>query len=284
MNDTRRRVIIATDASVNLQSGFAERYQVLIVPRRFRLGNKVVVSGEGPTQFASERRLPVLLPAHLDDFISGYKQAGSPCIVSIHSPSTLDNAIHQVKIARNLLTPGLDIELFEAKTLDGGVQFLVETAAAFVESVSDATKDQVLALLERIQGEMISLVLARWTGNLPCAPGVDSLQQLASQFGARLLLKMENARGTFTPLAPGKRSSQVAFADSQQVMVQWRRQDARQANRLYAEMVAQLGADAFQVREIYLKNPHYPDDFIGIVAFPDATRINELVKWVKRWG
>jgi len=282
VNDTRRRVVIATDASISLKSGFVQQYRVLVVPRRYRLGSQTVVSTEGPAQFATDRALPGLLPAQLDDFVNAYKQVENTSIVSIHSAATLDNAVQQARIARNLLTPGFDIEIFEAKTIDGGIQLLVETAANFVNSEKDANKEQVQALLDRIHGHIVTLVLCKGIGRLPCETKSDLMQELANLFGPRSMFKMDGAKGVFRQILHGQQT--VTVDQRSQMLVQWKHQTSVRASQLYAEMTALLGRDAFQVREIYLRNPIFPDDFIGIIAYPDSTRIAELVKWVKRWG
>ena len=284
MNDTRRRVVIATDASISLKSGFVEQYRVLVVPRRYRIGQQTVLSVDGPAQFVSDRTLPELLPAQLDDFIATYRQIENASIFSIHSAATIDNAIQQARIARNLLSPGVDLEIFEAKTIDGGVQLLVETAADFVNSEKDATKEQVQALLERIHGHILTLVLCKGTGRLPCETRNDFFQELANLFGPRLMFKMDSSKAVFKQIISGKQERELMVDNRTQILVQWKHQTSARASQLFAEMTRMFGRDAFAVREIYLRNPIFPDDFIGIVAYPDSTRIAELVKWVKRWG
>lgn len=284
MNSGHRQVVIATDASISLKSGFAESYRILVVPRRYRVGQQTILSAEGPIRFATDRTLPMLLPAQFDDFVEAYKQVGSTSIVSIHSPGTIDNAVQQARIARNVLSPTADIEIFETKTIDGGIQLLIETAANFINSEKDATKDQVLALLERIHSHILTVLLSKGIGQLPCEPKPHSFQELVNLFGPRRLFKMDTAKAIFRPVSPREQIQEVRIQKDQQVIVQWHHQHLTQANRLFSEMIAWLGQDAFQVREIYSKNPIFPSHFIALVTFPDPVRITELVKWVKRWG
>ena len=96
------------------------------------------------------------------------------------------------------------------------------------------------------------------------------------------MYRMDGTKGVFRQVVRGKQ--EVSVDRRSQMLVQWKHQTSARASRLYAEMTGLLGRDAFQVREIYLRNPIFPDDFIGLVAYPDTTRIAELVKWVKRWG
>lgn len=281
---SRRPVVIATDASTNLKSGFAERYEILIVPRRFRLGRQVYSTVEGPTQFATDRALPELLPAQLEDFVRAYKQVSNASIVSIHSAATLDNAAHQANVARNLLSPSLDVQVFEAKTIDGGVQCLVETAGSCVKAIEEATKEQVLALLERVQREMITLLFARGTGGLPCDSSPTLAQMLSCLLGSRLVFRLDSSTGMFKQIQADPPGPRLRFEDTQEIIVQWRRRNVQETNRLLAEMIGRIRSDNFELREIYLRNPLFPDDFVGLVAFPNSARISELIKWVKRWG
>lgn len=286
MNPTQRRVIIATDASINLKSGFAETGKILVIPRQFRIGNKTIKTIEGPTQYATERQLPELLPAVLEDFVKAYRQTDNASIISIHAPAALDDAVQRARYAQNMLSPAIDIHVFEVMAIDGGVQRMVEIAGNFVQGYDAATAEQVLALLQRVQNETTTLVFAKGTGRLPCVPKPGLQQQLGAMFGDRLTLHLDCNKGVFRWNLDKKARHLPRLDEGQDLLLQWRRKSKQESRRLLGQMAALYprAAHDAEIRQIYLKNPVFPDDFIGLVAMPNAGRVIDLIRWVRRWG
>jgi hypothetical protein len=283
LSSSNRRVVIATDASISLASGFVERYQILMIPRRFRVGKRIVSTAEGPEQFATDRAVPELLPAEPEDFISAYRQASNAVIISIHATALVDNAAQRANQARTLLSPNPEIHVWQAQTFDCGVQLLVQTVGDFVASLGSATPDQALALLERIERETETFLLTNRVGRLPCQPALTFSQQIACWFGTRLTLRLDSAHNTFQQTSL-RGLVQSARNQTKDVHVQWRRGNRGQASRYFAEMKQLFGDDGFELHEVSVKNSAFTGSEIGIIAVPNASRIGELTKWVKRWS
>ena len=68
-----------------------------------------------------------------------------------------DGAAREARVCRQLMQPDQHIEVYEAKTLEGGLDFLLKSTLAML--VEGATTTQVLALLRYLETHMLTFLL-----------------------------------------------------------------------------------------------------------------------------
>jgi hypothetical protein len=227
-----------------------------------------------PTQLAAATGLPRLRPARLDDFKNTYGQVSGAAILSIHSISILDNALRQAERAQLVLLGDSMVRIFEAGTIDGGLQFLVETAAWLV--AEQQVPIEVLPyLLTRIERQIATFVLTR-------EPAVFSdklvpVEQAGVPSASTVMtaLRLDPIEKAFVPV------TEINLLGMQRngwdIIAQWTRRSEEETTDRIAWMTALLQCDTFKVREMYFENPRMPGDLIGIVAFPSREKIAEII-------
>lgn len=158
--------VVVTDGRVLLGNEVEEQPDLMIIPREVRVGDEVVRSDERigvirskAREWSGRGRSPQVLPPLREHFLRTYQSLSDQHdhIVSVHYLATLDGAAREARICRQLMQPTQQIDVYEAKTLEGGLEFLLRTALSLVEDGASAT--QLLALLRYLETHMLTFLL-----------------------------------------------------------------------------------------------------------------------------
>lgn len=157
---------VVTDGRVLLGSDFENPDALTVIPREIRVNGETLRSDERINQVralvhqALERgRSPEVLPPQREQFLGIYQQLAEqqPHVVSIHYLGSLDGAAREARVCRQLMQPLQQIDVYEAKTLEGGLEFVIKTAQALAQQGASAT--QLLALLRYLEPHMLTFLL-----------------------------------------------------------------------------------------------------------------------------
>lgn len=166
--------VVVTDGRVLLGNEVEEQRDLKIIPREVRVGDDIVRSDERigvvrslAREWSGRGRPPQVLPPQREHFLRTYQQLAEAHdhVISVHYLATLDGAAREARICRQLMQPAQQIDVYEAKTLEGGLEFLLQTALSLLEDGASAT--QLLALLRYLETHMLTFLLV---------PGVQSPQ------------------------------------------------------------------------------------------------------------
>jgi hypothetical protein len=270
MQDVRRRVVIATDAGVDLRAGLAEQYQILVVPRLFQIDGRTYLSAVGSRQIAVDESLPVILPARVEDFVNAYSQFEHTHIVSIHLPGILDNAAMEARKTCDQLGGRQEILVYEARTTEAGIGFLVETASRFLRRVANASPDQVMAFLKQVEQTIVTYLLVYDRVDTGAAQQLPILEDVGRMF------QLDSVNGELEPILDIAAAFQKLIKPGHEVIVQWHRADENETARRVSVTTHWIGSESFEIREVYSKNSKFPRSFIGYIRVPNLLRINAL--------
>lgn len=276
MWESHRRVVIATDAGIDLRTGLAEHYQILIVPRLFRAEDGVHLSATGPKQFAMDESLSEILPARAEDFINAYSQVERAHIVTIHLSKIFDNAADAARKAQSLLGNRREIQVFEAKTTEAGVGFLVETVSHFIQQAKSPSPDQVVSFLKQVGLELGTYLFVEDPVGPPIANESGWLDepQLSEGFGR--MFQFDAETGELVQVQDMDLAFRKMCESGYEVIVQWQRSDEKETSRNVSLVSRKIGAEGFEIREVYSKNRVFPRRFIGFVRVPNSARIESI--------
>lgn len=189
--------LVVTDGRVLLGSGIEELQGLTIIPRDVRLDGQTLHSSDhlntirGQAGATDRRRTARILPPQREQFLQTYLGLAKlhAQVVSIHYLATLDGAAREARVCRQLMQPLQQIEVYEAKALEGGLAFLLRTATTLTQQ--GASPAQLLALLRYLETHMQTFLLTpnsaqrqpwvtlsmrqRWTSLMP---GVETLWHL----------------------------------------------------------------------------------------------------------
>lgn len=133
---------VVTDGRVLLGSDFESPDALTVIPREIRVNGETLRSDERINRVralvheALERgRSPEVLPPQREQFLGIYQQLAErqPHVVSIHYLGSLDGAAREARVCRQLMQPLQQIDVYEAKTLEGGLEFVIKTAQALAQ-------------------------------------------------------------------------------------------------------------------------------------------------------
>lgn len=276
MRESHHRVVIATDAGIDLRTGLAEHYQILVVPRWFHAGDRVHLTATGPRQFAMNESISEILPARSEDFVNAYSQVEHTHIVTIHLSKIFDNAAAEARKAQCLLGNRREIQVFEAKTTEAGVGFLVETASHFVQQASSSSPDQVLSFLRQVEQELVTYLFVEdpVKASIAKESGLPDNPQLSEERGQLFRLDVET--GELVQIQDMDLAFQKMSEKGYEVIVQWQRSDEKETSRKASEVTQRIGSESFEIREVYSKNPTFPRQSIGFIRVPNSARINSI--------
>ena len=295
-----KQVSVVTDGSVALRADTIDKYKIVVLTRRVRIGRQILTSDRQTTletinKRAANSRGPVsLLPLQLQQFVSVYRKLNSRdrSIVSIHAPDTIDSACYQAHLARSMLLPDIELDIFEAGTLDAGISFLVEVAARFARQ-RGTTRRQVQALLQRLQDKIHTLLITTKPQHLPCYPPLDAQQRLrAAILGAQTLLSLEKGKRMFEVKrqSPGlirelgnQRKLLPQIDGPCDILIKYCGYK-RHLKGLQPQLMRLFRAENFQLEQAGVEASFLPRDFIEIVFLPTATEVSRIEQWVKKWG
>lgn len=282
------RVCIVTDASIDLNTAFIERYGVLVIPRRIQIGGKKLeVDRHKPLSLIGRNsRKPFrLVPSQLSDFLRVYRTGMGKDLsfLSIHGPRFLDDACDQANVARHMLLPDIEVRVFEAMTLGAGVRFLVESVAVFAQE-RDSSLEKTWAFLQRLQHEITTLLVAGHPGQLPCDPRPSLWQRIkGALLGVKTWWWLDKGHRLFRPYG-GKSSAAWRSGEGpwKTVFVSYRPK-RQMENFLRREGRQFRGQDPRFVQE-RVQRPALPKDFIAVLLLPAPSRVQAIARWVQRWG
>jgi hypothetical protein len=137
-----------------------------VIPREVRVNGETLRSDERVNVLRSiahdalDRGRPAeVLPPQREHFLGTYQALAEDQahVVSIHYLAALDGAAREARICRQLMQPIQQIDVYEAKTLEGGLEFLLKTALTLVQEGASTT--QLLALLRYLEPHMLTFLL-----------------------------------------------------------------------------------------------------------------------------
>jgi len=295
-----KRVSIVTDGAVKLSPDCINEYKIIIVPRPVKVGKQILKSNRHTTlkeinrKIVDSRRRATVFPPNLQHFLTIYRKlhAHGHSMVSIHAPQFLDDACHQALLARNMLLPDIELDIFETDTLDAGISFLVEAAARFARQ-RGTTSQQVRVLLQRLQDKIHTLLIASRPQHIPCDPPLDARQMLrATILGAQTLLSLEKGEGVFK--VQRQSSGLIKELSSQRqllpqidgpcdILIKYSGYN-RHLNGLRTQLTRLFKAENFLLEQAGVESYFLASNFIEINFLPTASEVSRIEQWVKMWG
>ncbi len=158
--------MVVTDGRVLLGSEIEDVPGVAVIPRDVRIRGETMCSDERANVIRSvardaieQGRSPEVLAPDRARFLETYLRLAESQshVISVHYLQGLDAAAREARICRQLMQPLQLIDVYEAKTLEGGLDFLLRCAAAL--AAEGASAGQVLALLRYLETHMLTLLL-----------------------------------------------------------------------------------------------------------------------------
>lgn len=159
--------MVATDGRVMLANELDELDELAIIPREIRIGGETLRSDDRANLVRSKareatghRRSVQVLPPRREDFLPVYQELAErhEHIISVHLMEAFDAAAREARICRQLMQPTNQVHVYEAKTLEGGLEFLLRTAMSL--AAEGATATQLLTLLRYLETHMLTFLLA----------------------------------------------------------------------------------------------------------------------------
>jgi|GEM_PF-4884781 len=285
--------VIVTDGRVLLGSEVEAEAHLTVVPREVRVEEQTLRSDErinvlrSLTREAHARRHPVqVLPPQRELFLRSYQALSERHrhVVSVHYLEAFDGAAREARICRQLMYPVQQIDVYEAKALEGGLQFLLKTAATLAQE--GATTTQLIALLRYLETHMLTLLIT---------PGMVRPDRWAVVTGAQRLRSVLPSTETLWHFDP-KQQKLVVLAQSQDIHLQLGQLvQARWGQHEYAPLVRYRGWTTARLTELCASFaaaglteparlepvtatflPCLPPTFVEVVLMPRAAELERL--------
>jgi hypothetical protein len=179
--------MVVTDGRVVLGNALSGSPALAVVPRDVRVNKETLRSDERlddlrtmAREARSGSRAPEVLPPDRQCFIETYTGLAPrhPHVVSMHYLASMDSAAREARICRQLMHPYQQIDVYEAKTLEGGFGFLLGTATKLSED--GATAAQLLALLHYLESHMHTFLLTPASAQSQPWASASALRRMAS--------------------------------------------------------------------------------------------------------
>lgn len=290
--------VVVTDGRVLLGNEVEEQPDLTIIPRDVRVGDEVVRSDERigvirskAREWSGRGRPPQVLPPQREHFLRTYQQLAEQHnhVVSVHYLATLDGAAREARICRQLMQPVQQIDVYEAKTLEGGLEFLLQTALGLVEDGASAT--QLLALLRYLETHMLTFLLLPGSQTPQPWLSLNGLERTRSMLPtSETLWHIDPKQGKFTVAAQGlglhtrlgsllqKRWGTLRY----KATLRYRGYEPAQIERLSASLqAAGLAEPARMERVSATFLPCLPKTFVEVLLLPteaDLARLRGLVQ------
>jgi hypothetical protein len=287
-----QQVVVATDGGVDLNPELINQLGIVIVPRRIQVGGRVYEISRKALVRDVEARVGagargVLSPPQLDDFLTTYHECGRAAVVSVHPPNALDPSARLARVAKNLVTPAINLQVFEAKTLGAGVGFMAQAAAQ--AALGGSTLDQIMILLSRLQSTVQTLFLTKDLKGLPTTAASTGLEGLKKGLlGNIYLLSVDRSSGAFKVEQEG---STIRLAKSAQLFneitgpcnawIAYRGMEG-QARQMQQELskLPQLQIENAQMgRATLLTSSYFPGDFVQVLIYPTSAELERMRRW-----
>lgn len=291
MSDTSQEsteITIVTDGITDLLSQVRRDPRIIVVPCPVRIGKETyasnVVRGD---QLAAETSLEVFAPSY-GEFLRVYQDLESSSTISIHAPCTLREVSHQARLARNLLFPrgGMNIAIFESKTTDTAVGFLVKAASETAGDQKGYEVGQILLMLHLLQTELIrTFLVTRSIGPFIGKLGLGRWERLQSRIpGKEFLLDFDPRSSYFRLLARGSGFSYNLaqwgqFLENVQKPCQIRmmRQGFQQAAQgLRDQLIRAFRPQSIQLQTTSISSLSYPKEYLEITFYPVDDEVEKI--------
>lgn len=281
-------IAIVTDGITDLLSQVRDDPSVVVVPCPVRIGKETIASNMvRGDQLGTAKSLEIFAPSY-HEFLRVYQDLGSSNAISIHAPRTLHEVSHQARLARNLLFPrgSMNIAIFEAKTTDTAVGFLVKAASETVRDQKGYEVDQILVMLHLLQTELIrTFLVTRSIGPFIGRLGLGRWERLRSRIpGKEFLLDFDAGSSYFRLLARGNGFSYnlaqwEQFLENVQTpcRIRMRHQGFRQAVQvLRDQLMHAFQPKSIQVQMTSISGVPYPKEYVEITFYPTDDDVEKI--------
>jgi len=299
---SRKQITIVTDGMVELAAEYIEKYGIVVVPRQVKIGKKSLKSDRNTTlrelnkEIRSSKISAKFPEPPLQIFLDLYRELHTRrrSAISIHLSESIDGACHQARVAQGLLSPDVDVLVFESHVLDVGTSFLVRTAARFAGK-QGATTQQTLALLQRVQDAVQVVLITGSPHNLPGSPSLKGEQRIKTGIPfMKTLLSLDSFRGTFRvegqgtdplKLLSGKYHLFRNIDGPRDVLIKCRRRE-KSIGQFQSLLSRQLGntMNSFNVIRAGVEASYLPADAIEIIFLPTGAEIAKIEHSIIKWG
>jgi len=293
MSDAQVRIV--TDGGVSLSPETIRALQIAVVPCLCKVGKQTFESN-------AETPLPVICqragakgfetePPVLGRFLDAYRSLGDAPAISIHPAHSLSKVGHVARLARAMVTPRRNVKLFEARTIDLGVSFLVEVAAQAAQEGME--QEQVMLLLRRLEDEKLSTLIVtddisgmeqrlRRDGSAARLKGLLPMMQhlvMVDKTQGDLVLR---AQGVGLAHALAKR--QDVFAGIAPPTAVWVRQHGFDGlmPTVQTQLTALLQVQAWRAEAGAAGCPHLRGRYIEIIILPTPETVLQIKNFVRR--
>lgn len=290
--------VVVTDGRVLLGNEVEEQRDLTIIPREVRVGEQVMRSDERigmvrslAREYSAKGRPAQVLPPQREHFLRTYQALAEQHkhVVSVHYLAALDGAAREARICRQLMQPLQLIDVYEAKTLEGGLDFLLRTALSLLEEGASTT--QLLALLRYLETHMLTFLLVPGAQSQQPWTSLNALQRTRSIIpGMETAWLVDSKQETFTIAAQGVRLHRGLGGVLQQrwgslryrAILRYRGYQATQVEALSASLRAAGVVEQPQIERVSATFlPCLPKTFIELLLLPteaDLVRLRGLVQ------
>jgi hypothetical protein len=292
MSNESAQIAIVTDGITDLVAQVRGEPNVTIVPCPVRIGKQATTTellrSERPT---TKGKLQILPPPYTE-FLRAYQKLASFQVISIHLPHTLHEVSHQARLARNLLLPRGNTTVFDARTTDMGVGFLVRVASETAQDQKGYNVGQILLVLHRLQSQFIhSFLLTKdigpFTDRLPLTRG----QRFRSKFPGRQFLLAFDPQSIYFRLL--KESSDLSrnlaqwaqFLENIQepCHIRMRHQGFdKEMPTLRDQLTRMFQPVSISVSPAWISGFPYPKEYVEIICYPSDQEIENIKAFVRR--
>ena len=280
MSRESTEIRIVTDGITDLLSPVQDDPSVVVVPCPVRIGRETYTSDLFRGRpLAADQNPEVSCPSYAD-FLRVYQELGSYNVISIHPARAFHGVSHQARLARNLLYPraSRNVVIFEAKTADSAVGFLVRVASETARDPKGYEVGQILATLHLLQTELIrTFLVTRSIGPLVGRLGLSRWERLESRIpGKEFLLDFNTSSSYFRLLARGSGFSyhlaqwdQFLENIQRPCQIRMRHQGFRQAAQsLRDQLVSSFQPQSIHLETTRIANLPLPKEYVEITFYP----------------
>ena len=285
---------IVTDGITDLLSPVRNEPSIVVVPCPVRIGRETYVSSlVRLDQLAADKSPEVSAPSY-GEFLREYQNLASCNVVSVHPPRTLHGVSHQARLARHLLYPQAsgNVVIFEAKTVDSAVGFLVRVASETARDPKGYEVGQILVTLHLLQTELIkTFLVTRSIAPLVGRLGLSRWERLQSRIPGKEFLLDFNTSSSYFRLLARRSGFSYNLAQWEQFLedvhrpcqIRIRHRGFGQAVQLLRDQLANaFQPQAIQVQMTSVSGVSYPKEFVEVTFYPTEKEIENTREFAAR--
>jgi hypothetical protein len=285
---------IVTDGITDLLSPVRDDPGILLVPCPVRIGRETYTSSlVRDEQLAVEQNVEVYSPSYAE-FLKVYRDLQSFEVISIHPARAFHGVSHQARLARHLLYPqaSKNVVIFEAKTADAAVGFLVKVASQAARDPKGYQVGQILVTLHLLQTELIkTFLVTRSIAPLLGKLGLSRWERLQSRVPGKEFLLDFNTSSSYFRLLARRSGFSYNLAQWEQFLEDVHRPcQIRIRHRGFGEAVQLLRdqltrdfqPDAMQVQMTPIPGVSYPKEYIEVTFYPTEKEIENTREFAAR--